>query len=56
MQLEVDWVKRDVERLKGKLECARADLASRESKTSLRDRGDALDKLHDENRDLATRT
>ena len=56
LQLEVDWVKRDVERLKGELECARADLASRESKTSLRDRGDALDKLHDENRDLATRT
>ena len=40
LQLEVDRLKRDIERLEG----AHAGLASRESKT--RDWDDALDKLH----------
>jgi len=52
MQLEVDRLKRDIERLEDELVRARKDLNERESKG--RDRDGVLDKLHAEKRDLAT--
>jgi len=52
LQLEVDRLKRDVERLESELSRARKDLDDKDLKG--RDRDSALDKLHSENRDLAT--
>ncbi len=52
LQLEVDRLKRDVERLESEVTRARMELGNREAKT--REREDELDKLHSENRDLAT--
>ncbi|KAJ3509684.1 hypothetical protein NLJ89_g5089 [Agrocybe chaxingu] len=52
LQLEADRLKRDLERLEDELARARKELDDKESKT--RDRDGALDKLHAENRDLAT--
>ncbi|KAJ3836730.1 hypothetical protein F5878DRAFT_586148 [Lentinula raphanica] len=52
LQLEVDRLKRDLERLEDELSRARAELNDRDSKG--RDRDGALDKLHAENRDLAS--
>jgi len=52
LQLEVDRLKRDVERLEDELLRARKDIDERDTKT--RDREGALDKLHAENRDLAS--
>ncbi|KAL4245899.1 hypothetical protein ABKN59_009564 [Abortiporus biennis] len=51
LQLEVDRLKRDVERLEDELARARKDLDDREGKG--RDRDGVIDKLHAENRDLA---
>ena len=52
LQLEVDRLKRDLERLEDELSRARKDLDDRETKS--RDRDSAIDKLHAENRDLAS--
>ena len=52
LQLEVDRLRRDVERLEDELARARKDLTEREGKG--RDRESVLDKLHAENRDLST--
>ncbi|KAF5348402.1 hypothetical protein D9758_010890 [Tetrapyrgos nigripes] len=52
LQLEVDRLKRDLERLEDELSRARKELDDKESKS--RDRDGALDKLHAENRDLAS--
>ncbi|KAJ4481061.1 hypothetical protein J3R30DRAFT_3463923 [Lentinula aciculospora] len=52
LQLEVDRLKRDLERLEDELSRARADLNDKDHKG--RDRDGTLDKLHAENRDLAT--
>ncbi|KII89526.1 hypothetical protein PLICRDRAFT_160873 [Plicaturopsis crispa FD-325 SS-3] len=52
LQLEVDRLKRDIERLEDELARARKDLDERDGKS--RDRDGALDKLHAENRDLAS--
>lgn len=52
LQLEVDRLKRDLERAEDELSRLRADLASREA--AHRDRDAAMDKLHAENRDLAS--
>ncbi|KAF9009719.1 hypothetical protein BDQ17DRAFT_1388437 [Cyathus striatus] len=52
LQLEVDRLKRDVERLEDELARTRKLLDDKESKNL--DRESALDKLHAENRDLAT--
>lgn len=52
LQLEVDRLQRDLERLEGDLARARKDLEERDDKG--RDRDSVLDKLHAENRDLAT--
>ncbi|KAI0728881.1 hypothetical protein C8Q72DRAFT_832456 [Fomitopsis betulina] len=52
LQLEVDRLKRDLERLEDELARARKDLGDREGKG--RERDGALDKLHAENRELAT--
>ncbi len=52
LQLEVDRLKRDLERLEDELARARKDLQERESKG--RDRDGDLDKLHADNRDLTT--
>src|ERR1700722_9666290 len=52
LQLEVDRLKRDVERLEDDLARARKDVDEREAKC--RERDGALDKLHAENRDLAS--
>ncbi|KAH7911120.1 hypothetical protein BJ138DRAFT_29977 [Hygrophoropsis aurantiaca] len=51
LELEVDRLKRDVQRLEHELELSRTDLAERESKS--RDRNDVIDKLHGEIRELA---
>ena len=51
LQLEVDRLKRDVERLEDDLGRARKELDDRDGKG--RDRESILDKLHAENRDLA---
>ncbi|THH29016.1 hypothetical protein EUX98_g5172 [Antrodiella citrinella] len=52
LQLEVDRLKRDIDRLEDDLKRARKDLDDREGKG--RDRDSVIDKLHSENRDLAT--
>ncbi|KAJ8519236.1 hypothetical protein ONZ45_g3793 [Pleurotus djamor] len=52
LQLEVDRLKRDVERLEDELARARKELDDKEGKG--RDRDSVLDKLHAENRDLST--
>ncbi|GAW01733.1 Anucleate primary sterigmata protein B [Lentinula edodes] len=52
LQLEVDRLKRDLERLEAELSRARADLNDKDHKG--RDRDGAFDKLHAENRDLAS--
>ncbi|KAJ7583262.1 hypothetical protein C8J56DRAFT_953479 [Mycena floridula] len=52
LQLEVDRLKRDLERLEDELSRARKELDDRDHKG--RDRDGALDKLHAENRDLAS--
>jgi chromosome segregation ATPase len=52
LQLEVDRLKRDLERLEDELTRARKDLDDREAKS--RDRDTNIDKLHAENRDLAS--
>ncbi|OBZ75317.1 Anucleate primary sterigmata protein B [Grifola frondosa] len=52
LQLEVDRLKRDVERLEDELARARKELDDREGKS--RDRDSVIDKLHSENRDLAS--
>src|SRR5262245_54299348 len=52
LQLEVDRLKRDLERLEDDLARARKDVDDRDTKN--RDREGALDKLHAENRDLAS--
>lgn len=52
LQLEVDRLKRDVERLEDELSRARKEVSDRDNKG--RDRDDVLDKLHAENRDLAS--
>lgn len=52
LQLEVDRLKRDLERLEDELSRARKDLDDRETKS--RDRDTAIDKLHADNRDLAS--
>lgn len=51
LQLEVDRLKRDIERLEDDLRRARKELDERDGKG--RDREGILDKLHAENRDLA---
>lgn len=51
LQLEVDRLRRDVERLEDELVRARKELDDREGKG--RDRDGVVDKLHAENRDLA---
>ncbi|KAI1785614.1 hypothetical protein LXA43DRAFT_1036902 [Ganoderma leucocontextum] len=51
LQLEVDRLRRDVERLEDELARARKELDNREGKG--RDRDGVIDKLHAENRDLA---
>ncbi|KAI9069427.1 hypothetical protein FKP32DRAFT_1640799 [Trametes sanguinea] len=51
LQLEVDRLRRDVERLEDELARARKELDDREGKG--RDRDSVIDKLHAENRDLA---
>ena len=51
LQLEVDRLKRDVERLEDELSRARRDLDDKDGKN--RDRDGVIDKLHAENRDLA---
>ena len=53
LQLEVDRLKRDVDRLEDELSRARKDLDERESKA--RERENVLDKLHAETRDLAAK-
>lgn len=52
LQLEVDRLKRDLERMEDELARARKDSDDRESKS--RDRENAIDKLHADNRDLAS--
>lgn len=52
LQLEVDRLKRDLERVEDELARARKELDDRESKS--RDRESAADRLHVENRDLAS--
>ncbi|KAI0684015.1 hypothetical protein BC835DRAFT_1294342 [Cytidiella melzeri] len=52
LQLEVDRLRRDVERLEDELARARKDLDDREGKG--RDRESILDRLHADNRDLST--
>ncbi|KAK7679624.1 hypothetical protein QCA50_017336 [Cerrena zonata] len=52
LELEVDRLKRDVERLEDELSRARRDLDDKDGKN--RDRDGVIDKLHAENRDLAT--
>ncbi|KAJ3743052.1 hypothetical protein DFH05DRAFT_1499088 [Lentinula detonsa] len=52
LQLEVDRLKRDLERLEDELSRARAELSDKDNKG--RDRNGVLDKLHAENRDLAS--
>ncbi|KAG5634459.1 hypothetical protein H0H81_001876 [Sphagnurus paluster] len=52
LQLEADRLKRDLERVENELARARKELDDRDSKG--RDRDGVLDKLHTENRDLAT--
>ncbi|TCD62514.1 hypothetical protein EIP91_006788 [Steccherinum ochraceum] len=52
LELEVDRLKRDVERMEDELKRARKDLDDREGKG--RDRDGVIDKLHAENRDLAS--
>lgn len=52
LQLEVDRLTRDVDRLEDDLKRARKDLDDREGKG--RDRDGVIDKLHAENRDLAS--
>ncbi|KAF4604411.1 hypothetical protein EYR40_001591 [Pleurotus pulmonarius] len=52
LQLEVDRLKRDLERLEGELARARKELEDKDSKG--RDRDGVVDRLHAENRDLAT--
>jgi chromosome segregation ATPase len=52
LQLEVDRLKRDLERLEDDLARARKDVDDRDAKN--RDREGSLDKLHAENRDLAS--
>jgi chromosome segregation ATPase len=52
LQLEVDRLKRDLERAEDELSRLRTELASREA--AYRDREAAMDKLHSEHRDLAS--
>ncbi|KAF9074522.1 hypothetical protein BDP27DRAFT_1317248 [Rhodocollybia butyracea] len=52
LQLEVDRLKRDLERLEDELSRARSDLNDKDNKG--RDRDGDIDKLHAENRDLAS--
>ncbi|EJD06171.1 uncharacterized protein FOMMEDRAFT_78216 [Fomitiporia mediterranea MF3/22] len=52
LQLEVDRLRRDADRLEEELSRARAELAAKETK--MRERDDAVDRLHAENRDLTT--
>lgn len=52
LQLEVDRLKRDLERLEDELTRARKDVDDREAKS--RDRDGSIDKLHADNRDLAS--
>lgn len=52
LQLETDRLKRDLERVEDELARARRELDERDSKG--RDRDGVLDRLHAENRDLAT--
>ena len=53
LQLEVDRLKRDLERLEDDLSRARKEMDDKETKN--REREGAIDKLHAENRDLASR-
>ena len=52
LELEVDRLKRDVERLEDEVARARKELSEREGKN--RDRDSVIDKLHVENRELAS--
>ncbi|CAL1703091.1 unnamed protein product [Somion occarium] len=52
LQLEVDRLKRDVERLEDELSRTRKELDDKDGKS--RDRDGVIDKLHAENRDLAS--
>ncbi|KAI5899088.1 uncharacterized protein SCHCODRAFT_02604140 [Schizophyllum commune H4-8] len=52
LQLEVDRLKRDLERLEDELSRARKELAEKEARSF--DHNSVLDKLHAENRDLAS--
>ncbi|KAL0063667.1 hypothetical protein AAF712_009359 [Marasmius tenuissimus] len=52
LQLEVDRLKRDLERVEDELSRARQDLGDKDARN--RDRDGEMDKLHAENRDLAT--
>ncbi|KAK7051013.1 hypothetical protein VNI00_005125 [Paramarasmius palmivorus] len=52
LQLEVDRLKRDLERVEDELSRARQELNDRDARG--RDRDGTIDKLHAENRDLAT--
>ncbi|ETW85083.1 hypothetical protein HETIRDRAFT_470129 [Heterobasidion irregulare TC 32-1] len=52
LQLEVDRLKRDLERLEDELSRARKELDERETRS--RERGGIVDKLHAENRELAS--
>jgi chromosome segregation ATPase len=52
LQLEVDRLKRDLDRLEDELARARKDIDEKETKN--RDRDGTIDKLHAENRDLAS--
>lgn len=52
LELEVDRLKRDIERLEDELTRSRKDLTEREGKN--RDRDTVIDKLHAENRELAS--
>ena len=52
LQLEVDRLKRDLERLEDDLTQARKDLGERETKS--RERDGVMDRLHVENRGLAS--
>ncbi|TDL18934.1 hypothetical protein BD410DRAFT_792731 [Rickenella mellea] len=52
LQLEVDRLRRDIERVEADLTRARRDAEDQEAK--VRDKEGALDRLHSENRDLST--
>ncbi|KAH8114261.1 hypothetical protein DFH11DRAFT_1877990 [Phellopilus nigrolimitatus] len=52
LQLEVDRMRRDIDRLEEELRRARVELGARDAKT--RDRDNDVDRLHTENRELTT--